>query len=46
MSVHLAADNAGYFHAGKVSDRPEDHQQIKPEFLPAYAPDLNLTGRF
>jgi transposase len=43
---YLIADNARYFHAGKVGDWREDHPEIKLMFLPAYAPNLNLIERF
>jgi transposase len=45
-SVSLIVDNARYFHARKVSEWLENHPQIKPDFLPAYAPNLNLIERF
>lgn len=45
-SIHLIVDNARYFHARKVSEWLKDHQQINLEFLPAYAPNLNLIERF
>lgn len=44
--VYLIVDNARYFHARKVSEWLENNPKINLMFLPAYAPNLNLTERF
>jgi transposase len=44
--INLILDNARYFHAKKVRDWLKDHKQLNLEFLPAYAPNLNLIERF
>lgn len=38
-------DNAPYFHAKKLSEWLEKHPKIICDFLPAYAPNLNLIER-
>ena len=43
--IYLITDNAEYFHAGKVSKRPDGHKKINIVFLPPYSPNLNLTER-
>ncbi len=43
--IYLIADNAPYFHAGKVSNRPDEHKKINIVFLPPYSPNLNLIER-
>jgi transposase len=45
-AIYLGVDNAPYFHAKKVSEWLEEHKKIKLEFLPSYAPNLNLIERF
>ena len=42
----LRIDNAKYFKAEIVSQWLEDHPKLQIEFLPAYAPNLNLIERF
>jgi transposase len=44
--VVLFVDNAKYFHATLVTAWRDEHPQIQVEFLPAYAPNLNLIERF
>ena len=44
-TVYLIADNAEYFHAAEVSNRPDEHKKINIVFLPPYSPNLNLIGR-
>ena len=39
-------DNASYFKAEVVSQWLENHPNLKIEYLPAYAPNLNLIERF
>ncbi len=43
--IHLILDNARYFHAKKVSEWLEENPRLKIEFLPPYAPNLNLIER-
>ncbi len=45
-SIVLILDNAKYFKAKIVSEWLEDHPKLKVEFLPPYAPNLNLIERF
>ena len=45
-SIVLILDNAKYFKAKIVSEWLEDHPKFKVEFLPPYAPNLNLIERF
>ena len=45
-SIVLILDNAKYFKAKIVSKWLEDHPKLKLEFLPPYAPNLNLIERF
>jgi hypothetical protein len=45
-SIYLQLDNAKYFKAEIVSQWLENHPKLKVEFLPAYAPNLNLIERF
>ncbi len=42
----LFVDNAKYFHANLVSEWLETHPRLQLEFIPAYAPNLNLIERF
>ena len=44
--ITVILDNARYFHAKMVTEWLEEHKQLKLEFLPAYAPNLNLIERF
>jgi transposase len=44
--ITVILDNARYFHAKIVTEWLEEHKQMKLEFLPAYAPNLNLIERF
>jgi len=44
--VNLILDNARYFHAKSVREWLEENNHIQVKFLPAYAPNLNLTERF
>ena len=44
--IVLFVDNAKYFKAKIVSKWLEEHPKIKLEFLPPYAPNLNLIERF
>jgi len=44
--IILFLDNAKYFKAGIVTQWLEEHQNLKVEFLPPYAPNLNLIERF
>jgi transposase len=44
--VVLFVDNAKYFHATLVTEWRKSHPRIQLEFLPAYAPNLNLIERF
>lgn len=44
--IILFLDNARYFKAKIVSDWLEEHPKLHIEFLPAYAPNLNLIERF
>lgn len=39
-------DNAKYFKAKIVKEWLEKHPKLKLEFLPPYAPNLNLIERF
>ena len=43
--ICLISDNARYFYAKKVTQWLEDNKRIKIEFLPTYAPNLNLIER-
>ena len=43
--IILFLDNARYFKAKIVSDWLEEHPKLHIEFLPAYAPNLNLIER-
>jgi transposase len=43
--IYLIPDNARYFHANKVKERLEKHPKLNIEFLPPYAPNLNLIER-
>jgi len=42
----LILDNASYFKAKIVTEWLENHPKLKLEFLPPYAPNLNLIERF
>jgi len=42
----LFVDNARYFHAIMVTEWLTEHPRVHLEFLPAYAPNLNLIERF
>ena len=44
--ITLYSDNAKYFYAKKVKDWLADNPKIKLDFLPPYAPNLNLIERF
>ena len=44
--IVLFLDNATYFKAEIVTKWLEDHPKLKIEFLPPYAPNLNLIERF
>ena len=44
--IILFLDNAKYFKAEVVSKWLENHPKLKIEYLPAYAPNLNLIERF
>jgi transposase len=44
-SITLILDNAKYFHAKKVEEWLEENKRINLEFLPPYAPNLNLIER-
>ena len=44
--VILYLDNARYFYAAKVKEYLKDNNLIKLNFLPSYAPNLNLIERF
>lgn len=44
--IILFLDNAKYFKAKVVRQWLEDHPKLQLEFLPAYAPNLNLIERF
>lgn len=43
--IYLILDNARYFHANKVSEWLKENPKLKIEFLPSYAPNLNLIER-
>jgi transposase len=43
--ISLVLDNARYFHAKIVSEWLENHPRLHIEFLPPYAPNLNLIKR-
>jgi transposase len=44
--IILFLDNAKYHKAEIVSEWLKEHPKLKIEFLPAYAPNLNLIERF
>lgn len=44
--IILFVDNAKYFHATLVTEWLKEHPRLQLEFLPAYAPNLNLIERF
>jgi len=44
--IILFLDNAKYFKAQIVSNWLKEHSKLHVEFLPAYAPNLNLIERF
>lgn len=44
--IILYLDNARYFYAAKVKEYLKDNNLIKLNFLPSYAPNLNLIERF
>jgi hypothetical protein len=44
--IILFLDNAKYFKAEVVSKWLENHPKLQIEYLPAYAPNLNLIERF
>jgi transposase len=44
--IILILDNAKYFKAKIVREWLEDHPKLQLNFLPAYAPNLNLIERF
>lgn len=43
--IDLILDNARYFHAKRVSEWLEKNLKLQIEFLPPYAPNLNLIER-
>jgi transposase len=43
--INLFLDNAKYFKAEAVRKWLEDHPKLQIQFLPAYAPNLNLIER-
>lgn len=43
--IYLILDNARYFYSKKVSKFIEENPRLKIEFLPPYAPNLNLIER-
>ena len=45
-AIILFLDNATYFKAKIVTEWLEKHPKLKLEFLPQYAPNLNLIERF
>lgn len=45
-AIVLFLDNATYFKAEIVTTWLKDHPKLKLEFLPPYAPNLNLIERF
>ena len=45
-AILLFLDNAKYFKAKIVTTWLKDHPKLKLEFLPPYAPNLNLIERF
>ncbi len=45
-AIFLILDNATYFKAEIVTTWLKDHPKLKLEFLPPYAPNLNLIERF
>ena len=45
-AINIIVDNAPYFHANKVDEWLKEHKQVNLEFLPSYAPNLNLIERF
>ena len=44
--IKLILDNASYYKAAIVSEWLEKHPKLKLDFLPPYAPNLNLIERF
>ncbi len=44
--IILILDNASYYKAAIVTQWLEDHPKLKIDFLPPYAPNLNLIERF
>ena len=44
--IMIFSDNAKYFKAEIVTQWLKKHSRIQLEFLPAYAPNLNLIERF
>lgn len=44
--ITLYSDNAKYFYAKKVKEWLAENPKIQFEFLPSYAPNLNLIERF
>ena len=45
-AIILFLDNARYFKAEIVTNWLKDHPKLKLQFLPPYAPNLNLIERF
>ena len=43
--IYLILDNAKYFHARKVTEFLKENPKLEIEFLPPYAPNLNLIER-
>lgn len=43
--IRLIADNAKYFHAGKVSEWLGNNKKLNIRYLPSYAPNPNLIER-
>jgi transposase len=44
--IKVIADNASYFHASHTQTWLEKNPRVSLNFLPAYAPNLNLIERF
>jgi transposase len=44
--ITLYSDNAKYFYASKVKEYLANNPKIQFDFLPSYAPNLNLIERF
>jgi len=44
--IVLFVDHAKYFHATMVTEWLTEHPRVHVEFLPAYAPNVNVMERF